>query len=784
MAFITAKKHQQVARFNTTLLASAFALALPATSVAEQQNSGAASQQDTQLDAVVVTADTIDAKYKVEKVSSTKQTQALVNTPQTLVVVKKELFQQQAATTLSDTLRNTPGITMLMGENGNTATGDSIFMRGFDTQGSIFVDSIRDLGTISRDTFNTEQVEIAKGPAGADNGRGTSSGYINLASKQASLDEFTTGNLVLGSGSHKRSTLDMNRQLSDSSALRVNLLAQDSGVADRDEVEDNRVGIATSLALGLGTATRTYLNLFHLEQNNLPDGGLTTAGLEGYYNAAFDADPSTAFPNGGPNTGKALPRVDTSNFYGSTNDFDDVKATMVTAKFEHDLSDTTTIRNTSRFGQSTQDYLLTGVNAITTTTGTGVGAVAIPDPANWTIARSRQGKDQQNQILTNQTQLNTSLELAGLTHDISSGIEFIYESQRNKILALPTGTTQVAANLYNPSTEDPFVNPVHTGASTDGSTLTSGLYLLDTIHLNDQWQLNASARLDHYKTKTDTVTIQGTSTPQTIPVGTRLGASVDASDNLTSYKLGALYKPAANGSLYLSYATSQLPPGGANFTLSAAANNINNPNLDPQKGTNLEFGTKWDLLDNKLAVTAAVFESTNENEIATEPDGTASQVGERQVRGIELGMVGAITSAWHISAGAAYIDSEITRGNRAGNSPTDGGVIQWTPEVTFTLWNTYELPMGLTLGGGVRYVDTVVRSSSTTLNLAKTAVVEMPDYWVVDAMASYPLTPYVDLQLNVYNLLDEEYIAKLNNGGSRYFAGTPRSFRLGVNVQF
>lgn len=76
-------------------------------------------------------------------------------------------------------------------------------MRGFDTQGSIFVDGIRDLGTISRDTFNTEQVEIAKGPAGADNGRGASSGYINLSSKQATQEEFTTGNLTLGSGSHK-----------------------------------------------------------------------------------------------------------------------------------------------------------------------------------------------------------------------------------------------------------------------------------------------------------------------------------------------------------------------------------------------------------------------------------------------------------------------------------------------------------------------------------------------------------------------------------------------------
>ncbi|WP_127024849.1 catecholate siderophore receptor Fiu [Rheinheimera mangrovi] len=782
MAFITAKKHQQVARFNTTLLASAFALALPATAAAGQQD--AASKNDTELDAVVVTADAVEAKYKAEKASSTKLTQPLVNTPQTLVVVKKELFQQQAATTLSDTLRNTPGITMLMGENGNTATGDSIFMRGFDTQGSIFVDGIRDLGTISRDTFNTEQVEIAKGPAGADNGRGSSSGYINLSSKQATQEEFTTGNLTLGSGSHKRATVDLNRQLSDSSAIRVNLLKQDSGVVDRDEVEDNKTGIATSLALGLGTATRTYLNLFHVDQNNLPDGGIPTVGLEGYYNAAFDADPSSTFPNGGPNAGKTLAPVDTSNFYGSKNDFDDVKATMVTAKIEHDLSDKTTIRNTSRFGQSTQDYLLTGVNAITTTTGSGAAAVPIADPANWTISRSRQGKDQQNQILTNQTQLNTSVEVAGLTHDISSGIEFIYESQRNNTLALPTGVTQAAANLYNPSTDDVFVNPVRTGASTDGSTLTSGVYLLDTIHLNEQWQFNASARFEHYKTETDTVTIQGAATPQIIPVGTKLGSSVEASDNLTSYKLGALYKPASNGSLYLSYATSQLPPGGANFTLSETAGNINNPNLDPQKGTNLELGTKWDLLNEKLALTAAVFKSTNKNEIVTEADGTAVQVGERKVQGVELGLVGAITSAWQISAGAAYMDSEITRGNLSGRTITDGGVIQWTPELTFTLWNSYELPMGLTLGAGVRYVDTVVRSSSTDLNLAKTSVVEVPDYWVVDAMASYPLTPYVDVQLNVYNLLDEEYMSSLNNGGSRYYLGTPRSFRLGVNVQF
>jgi len=779
MAFIKAKKHPQLVQLNSSLLASALALALPVTATAQQQQT-----PQPELDAVVVSADEVEADYKAETVSSSKLTQPLVNTPQTIVVVKKELFQQQAATTLSDTLRNTPGITMLMGENGNTATGDSIFMRGFDTQGSIFVDGIRDLGTISRDTFNTDQVEVAKGPAGADNGRGSASGYINLASKMATLEDSSSANLTLGSGSHKRATLDMNQQIGDSSALRINVLAQDSGVAGRDLVEDNRYGFASSLALGLGTSTRTYLNLFHISQDNLPDGGIPTVGLEGFYNAAFDADPSTTYPNGGPNAGKTIAAVDTSNFYGARNDHDDVKATMVTVKVEHDLSENTVLRNTSRFGQSEQDYQLTGVINLISTTGSGANAVAIADPADWFMSRRRQGKDQQNQILTNQTQLNTSFTTAGVKHDLSSGIEFIYESQRNYTLALPTGATDPNANLYAPNPDDAFVDLVRTGASTDGSTMTSGLYVLDTLHLNEQWQLNAGLRLEHFKTTTGLVTVQAAATPQTIPVGTLLGSQLEVSDNLVSVKVGGLYKPAENGSVYLSYATTELPPGGANFALSATTGNVNNVDLTPQKGSNLELGTKWDLLNNKLAFTAAVFESSNKNEVVTDAAGAYSQIGERKIRGLEFGLAGALNAKWQLSAGLSLLDTEIGNGNLSGRQVNNGGEIQWTPKVSFTLWNTYNFDSGLVLGGGVRYVDTVSRSSNTDLVLAKTSVPEVPDYWVIDAVATYPITPMVDVQLNVYNLLDEEYVQSLNNGGGRYHQGAPRSAKLGVNFAF
>ena len=125
--------------------------------------------------------------YKVDTASSPKFTAPLLDTPQTITVIPKELLDDQGLGSLADALRNTPGITFTLGENGNTTAGDSITMRGFDTAGSIFLDGVRDLGAVSRDTFNTEQIEIVKGPSGSDNGRGAPSGYINMSSKQPTL---------------------------------------------------------------------------------------------------------------------------------------------------------------------------------------------------------------------------------------------------------------------------------------------------------------------------------------------------------------------------------------------------------------------------------------------------------------------------------------------------------------------------------------------------------------------------------------------------------------------
>lgn len=99
-------------------------------------------------------------------------------------------------------------------------------MRGVDTSNSIYVDGIRDIGSVTRDTFNTQQVEVIKGPAGTDYGRSAPSGSINMISKQPRLDSGIDGSASIGSAWSRRGTLDLNQAFGDNAAFRLNLMGE------------------------------------------------------------------------------------------------------------------------------------------------------------------------------------------------------------------------------------------------------------------------------------------------------------------------------------------------------------------------------------------------------------------------------------------------------------------------------------------------------------------------------------------------------------------------------
>lgn len=700
-----------------------------------------------------------DNAFRAENASSPKYTERLVDTAQTVQVIKKELFEQQGALTLTEALRNTPGVgAFFLGENGNTTTGDAIFMRGFDTSNSIYVDGVRDIGTISRDVFNLEQIDVLKGPAGTDNGRSAPTGSVNLVTKKANLTDLVTTSITGGSGDQKRITLDANQVLDEGRgiAMRLNVLAQDSGSAARDVVENKRWAVAPSIGFGLNGATRVHLDYLHVDQDNIPDGGVFVIGLPGY------TSPDRTRP-----WVADAPKVDPRNFYGSSGDYDNVKADMATVRVEHDFSPTMKLQNTSRYGKTSQDYLLTAF----LTSAANLTTPVQGDPRTWTLARSiRTGKDQENKILTNVTTLTSQFNTGAVSHTLVTGLEI--SSERQTTWGVTGLGTLPAANIYNPNPNDAPTTPVNvrrTGAYNEGEIDTQSLYLFDTVKLGERWIFNGGVRVDHFRGDYSVVALTNN-----VLTATRFKVG----DNLVNGKLSALYKPTANSSVYAMVASSRQPPGGS-FTVSGSANSAQNPIYEPQKTTTTEVGGKLDLLKAKLSLSAALFRTDVENEVEQDPaDLQYYQTGEKRVQGVELGATGELAPHWLLSAGYTYMDTSVERGRNVTAAGENS--LTYTPKQSFTAWTSYDLPWGLRIGGGARFSDKLARGTDGAIGTP--AYTE--SYWVFDAMVGYKVNKNVDLRLNVYNIGDEKYVAAINKSGYRYTPGTPRSASLTANIRF
>ena len=219
---------------------------------------------------------------------------------QTIAIIPRAVIEEQGATTLSDVLRNVPGITLQAGEGGgssNTA-GDMFNMRGFNASNSLFVDGVRDDGLISRDVFNLEQVEVFMGPTGSDVGRGTAAGYVNMQTKTPHARTRRTA--VDRSVRHRRAsarlTADINwgrptaHQGSWLGKQRVSAQRRSGrtrGVPGRDEVDEREPGGgAVARARPRHADARDRWRAQIMRQDNLPDYGIPGAA----WRRAADAD--------------------------------------------------------------------------------------------------------------------------------------------------------------------------------------------------------------------------------------------------------------------------------------------------------------------------------------------------------------------------------------------------------------------------------------------------------------------------------------------------------------
>ena len=729
--------------------------------------------------AVPVDPSTLPGSYTATTASSSKQTAPLLNTPQTVTVVPGTIIQERQATTLTDVLRNTPGISFNAGENGFGTGAANFQLRGFDSSANIFVDGARDSGVYTRDMFNVDRIEVFKGPA-ADNGRGGAGGYINIVSKTPQLENFARAEVGIGwdgydSEVRRRATFDVNQRFG-TTAVRLNGMVEDSGVAGRELAEAKAWGFAPTIAFGLGTDTRAIFSYYHLDRNDRPDWGVPAAMIKGTINYNPLATAGSR-----------------DSFYGLRSDKDRATVDAVTARFEHDLAPGITVSNQTRWSRVDRYAAFTMP-----------GAFTAPD----TVATSRNYYDRLGTNLTNQTELTAKFWAFGFKHSLGAGVEFSREDSDANRYANNLLSGSLPTSLVNPNPDRAIFGPP-TLSQTNGIKIdTAAAYVYDTIDLTRQLQLTGGLRVERYSINIASKTAAGAS-----------AGIFDGYDNdftTLSGKVGLVYKPVKEGSLYASFGTSGMPPAGVLMS-SPDISRVDDgafPGLvlgaDPQRLYNYEIGVKWNFFDGRLTTSAALFR-TEKHRVAY--SATAANVGAGEaaaignpiygkqiVEGLELAVAGNLTERWKLFGGLALIDSERKHGaavdrtqtatdytvNGVVVTTTNGQELAFTPRFTANLWSTYKVTDAFTVGAGFQYVGEswAGRPDDATRIIANGRFGKLPDYFVVNAMASYDLTQNITLRLNVDNVFDEFYATSMNWPGVRAALGPPRTYWLSASFKY
>ena len=675
-----------------------------------------------------------DAPYKIETSGNPKFTQPLLDTAKSIDIIGKEQLEDGKVTALKSLMATQPGITLGTGEGGN-AYGDRFIIRGFEARGDVFMDGMRDPGSTNREVFNTEQVEIAKGASSTFAGRGTTGGAVNSVSKKPQEDNFAKLSVTLGEDD-KRLVVDGNKVINDRLTVRANVMVQDSDVAGRSEVYDKRAGIAIGVGYKATERSDLLVEYYHLRTEGLPDFGIP-----------WDSD------NGKPaDVG--------SNWYGILNrDFQDTGADIFTATLSTDFTNQTRLTTKVRSGKTTNNYSVVAPQA-----RDGVISATNPKTAAYT-----------NKFTGINSQLTHERHMGKQEHTFSVGFEVSKEEVRKQSYDV-VGITDDCMGL-DVITPDIYQTGCGSLTKNSGGSLaeveTAALYAMDTIKFNDKFQVFGGIRYDYY----DIYRNSDTNEYDAANI-----ASLDT-DFLNGH-IGLTYKPRKNGSIYANVSSSSNVPGELLDASAAAYGGLTEGSAaftKPERNINVELGTKWNLANDNLALTAAIFQIDKSNRLETsggrgEPTVT-TQTGKARVKGAEFSVSGKATPKLSLTAGAAYLDTKVTG---SADESTIGLKLANVASKSAFVQAKYAVTPLFAVGGSVTHTGeihggTFAATTGNTLSASNR----------LDLMAEYKVNKSLSLQANVINATDEDIYDSFYRSGSPFvFTGVGRSASLTVNYDF
>ncbi len=599
---------------------------------------------------------------------------------------------------------------------------DTPVFRGNSSTSDFYVDGVRDDVQYYRDVYNLERVEALKGPNAMIFGRGGVGGLINRVQRVAGWSPSREVSVQLGSFDNRRLTTDFNQPVNGKVAVRLSAMYEQTD-SYRSQVGLERYGVSPTFTATLSdrTVVRGGFERFH-------DDRTADRGIPSYQGRPLQTDVSTFFGN----ADLSYADVTVNSGYGFV---------------EHRFAGGVTLRNRTTFADYDKIYQNVFPGAV--------------NAAGTSVSLSGYNNVTERQNLFNQTDVTLQHRTGRFDHTLLAGAEFGRQETDNvrNTAYFPTlgaAITSVSAPLTAPVTTLPTeFRPNATDAANQGVASVAAVYAQDQVSLTEHIQAIIGVRYDAFKVDFH---------------NDRTNADLTSDDHRVSPRAGVVFKPVTPLSIYGSYSLSFQPRAGEQLS----SLSLTNQALEPETFTNYEAGLKWDLV-RSLSVTAAVYELRRGNIIVTDPNNPAVSllVDGQRTRGFEFGATGSFVPRWNMIAAYAYQDGKITR-SLSATAPA-GAVLANLPKHSLSLWNRYDLSSRFGAGLGLIYRSDLFTATDNS--------VVLPSYVRVDAAAYWALSARFGAQLNVENLLGEEYYA-FANGNNNITPGSPRALRVGVTTRF
>ena len=682
-------------------------------------------------DEEVVDEITVEGRYlSIDKLNSVKTPTPIIDVPQSLSILTEEQIKVQAFQNFGDVLRYTPGLSISQGEGHR----DAIIIRGIQTTADFFIDGIRDDVQYYRPLYNAEQVEILRGPNALLFGRGGGGGVINRVQKKAAVDEqFTSLSLGADSFGSAVTSIDSNFGVGDNAGFRVNAYYQ-SLENHRDFYNGDSFAINPTMTFEISPETTATVSYEYVDDDRVVDRGVPSQNVDG-----------------GPDV--PLSGYD-DTFFGSPDaNLTTLEAGIFRARIEHEFSDKLRGNVTAHYADYDKVYQNLYASEEVVVTNGAFTEVELDGYRDTT--------DRQNLIL--QANLIAAFETGSLRHTFLIGAEIGDQETANarfdNVFAA-NGADQLFIPFSDPLAipDFGFTNSVR---DRESEVQFTSIYVQDQIDLTEQFKVVVGLRLDQFDIDVFDLIEQND--------GDAVDGTFARDDDEVTPRLGFIYKPVDNVSLYASYSETFLPRSGDQFL----SLNLDTESTRPQFFENSEVGFKWDIRSD-LSLTAALFNLERESYTSIDPEDQSQLIviEGSETSGFEVQLIGKVTENWSLTTSYAMLDGEVEVADGSGN---DGNATRQTPDNMFSFWSNYQLTDRFDIALGATYQDSFfVREDNS---------VEVPSYTRVDAAAFYAISDSLRVQLNIENLLDEDYFPDAHSNDN-ISTGEPLNARLSVTFDF